>query len=79
LKDPRRTKEDLARYPHGIYGTNETTKPDKFFSPYCGKDYPEGTEIFSMGVQAVVQDPVNFRKLDPEYFNFIVGLMRGEI
>ena len=79
LKDPRRTKEDLARYPSGPYGMKETTKPDKFFSPYCGKDYPDGTEIFSMGVQAVVQDPVNFRKVDPEYFNFIVGLMRGGI
>ena len=80
LQNPKRTAYELKLYPNGPYDADEMTKKDKFFSEYCGKQYRSGsTEIFSMGVQRMVEDPVKFHKEDTEYFNFIAGLMRGDI
>ena len=80
LNAPETTHELKKQFPLGPYNDNEMAKPDNFFNPYCGKFYPNGeTEIFSMGVVKLVQDPINFKKEDPEYFSFIVKLMRGDI
>ena len=47
---------------------------------YVGRHYPHAsTEIFSMGLEQLYRDPVKFAKNDPEYFNFMVGAMRGHI
>lgn len=47
---------------------------------YVGRHYPHAsTEIFSMGLEQLYRDPVKFAKNDPEYFNFVVGTMRGHI
>lgn len=47
---------------------------------YVGRHYPHAsTEIFSMGLEQLYRDPVKFAKNDPEYFNFVVGAMRGHI
>lgn len=67
------------------YGPHEFARPDKFFNPYCGKDYVStdgnryATEVLSMGVEKMLKDPVSFAEQDPEYFNFVVSIMKGEI
>lgn len=67
------------------YRAHERARPDKFFNPYCGKDYISNdgnryaTEVLSMGVEQMLKDPVSFAKQDPEYFNFVVSIMKGEI
>lgn len=73
------------------YKANEVCKPDKFFNPYCGKLYNFGggrnqtfekgtaSEIMSMGVQRIFEDPLNFAKDDREYFNFVLMNLRGEL
>ena len=56
------------------------TKSNKFFEVYCGKQYSDGsTEILSMGIEELVTDPVKFYSKDPEYFRFVLMLIRGEI
>lgn len=78
----------LDVFPESGYSSNEIGNKDDFEklfgkdSPsayYAGKNYndPKASEIVSMGVQELYSDPVNFAKKDPEYFNFIVGLLRG--
>lgn len=60
---------------------------DKFgraFSPvearYVGKDYKgRGTEILSMGLQKLYEDPVGFAKKDPEYCKFVLGILDGSL
>lgn len=61
------------------YKWNERAKADKFFSPYCGKEYMVATEIMSMGVQQLFEHPETFYKEDREYFNFVIGNLRGEL
>lgn len=62
------------------YRPNEMARPDKFFNPYCGKDYGDrATEILSMGVERLTRDPKGFYNTDPEYFNFCVGILRGQL
>ncbi len=47
---------------------------------YVGKIYDySSTEILSMGLQALFDDPVGFATNDPEYFNFIIGICTGEL
>ena len=49
---------------------------------YVGKTYPSemrSTEVFSMGVELLAKDPLKFAKVDPEYFNFITGILRGAL
>lgn len=61
-------------------GTTERGWSDKFFSHYCGKDYgSSATEIISMGVEKMYYDPEAFLKKDPDYFEFILKIMWGEI
>ncbi len=47
---------------------------------YAGKRYSTGdTEVVSMGVEKLYEDPVDFAERDPEYFKFIVGVLDGTI
>ena len=69
------------------YGPNEFGLKDRFEAMmggderrayYVGRHYRgNGTEIFSMGLEALHRDPVAFAKADPEYFKLIVGLLHG--
>lgn len=69
------------------YGGGEESKPDKFFNPYCGKMYSMSgqyknayaTELMSMGVQRLFEDPKGFAKEDREYFDFVIANLRGEL
>jgi hypothetical protein len=47
---------------------------------YCGREYPDGgTEILSMGMEALHDDPIGFAKKDPEYFAFVMGVLSGDL
>lgn len=71
-------------FPGYGYGRHETTQPDKFFDPYVGKTYKNfdgtirATEVVSMGVERYYSEPLEFAEDDPEYFDFIFKLVRGE-
>ena len=74
----KRTAGETAKPLGGGYAADEVAKPDKFPSPYCGKIYDRGsTEIVSMGLTYMSSNPAKFAKDDPEYFRFMVGVMRG--
>lgn len=61
------------------YRPNEVARPDKFFNPYVGKDYGgKYSEVISMGVQYMWLDPVKFAAQDPDYFEFIFRVLRGD-
>lgn len=65
------------------YKPYEVARKDKFFDPYCGKDYLDGsgsrwaTEILSMGIERILDKPLQFMREDPEYFAFVLLLLRG--
>jgi hypothetical protein len=47
---------------------------------YVGKDYGRAaTEVVSMGLQQMYNDPVKFAQRDPEYAKFIMGIMDGSL
>jgi SPP1 gp7 family putative phage head morphogenesis protein len=75
-------------FPNSNYGIDEIGNPDDFIKMfgnngghYVGKDYGlnEATEIISMGVDKMYTDTLKFAKTDPEYFDFILGVLRGEL
>ena len=71
-----------AIHPSSGYGDDEIGMKDRFDtafsgnSYYVGKVYQSGdTEIVSMGLEKMHADPVGFANADPEYFDFMVGVM----
>jgi hypothetical protein len=53
---------------------------DKNSAWYAGKHYNSGiTEIVSMGVERLYDNPIGFAKGDPEYCKFILGILDGSI
>lgn len=61
---------------------NEFARPDKFIQAYVGKEYSLhgnrfATEVLSMGLQYLYEDPWEFRRRDPDMFDFIVRLALG--
>lgn len=48
-------------------------------SVYAGKIYDEGgTEILSIGLQALYADPIGFAEKDREYFDFVIATIYGK-
>lgn len=77
-------------FPGWNYRANEVTKKDDFISPYIGKDYGDhATEVLSIGLESIFEpgnghiQSINadgtrvIKKItdDPEYLNFIIGLI----
>ena len=73
------TPEKLKKLTGINYDNTEIAKPDKFFDPYCGKIYDRATEIMSMGVQRLFEEPEKFMKEDKEYFDFVIANLQGQI
>lgn len=77
----RRKGESLTT----IYqGTNEVGYKSTFIEHYVGRVYPWekaaspfGTEVISMGLQYMQQNPSDFYAMDPSHFRLIYALMRG--
>lgn len=60
----------------GGYGADEMTRLDKFMEPYMGKDYGEqATEILSMALESMYDDPVGFLLRDREMFEWTLRVM----
>jgi hypothetical protein len=87
-----RIKDDEVKsykelFPGSEYRDDERGAKDKFdqaFSEdkayYVGKIYGgRTTEILSMGLQKLYQDPITFAEKDPEYFMFVCGIMDGSL
>lgn len=88
----RRTKgfkeEDLSVITKRKYGYSamkgEKAIEDEFINPYMGKIYKQfgsrrgvrATEITTMGVQLMFEDPTKLYTEDRDYFNFIFSLFR---
>jgi hypothetical protein len=66
------------------YKANEKARKDNFQDAYMGKEYVDrngnriATEIVSMGIEYMWKDPVGFSQSDPDYFDFIVDLLRRQ-
>lgn len=69
----------LAALTGKSFHPSEVAYKDRFLNPYMGKWYGSGphSEIVSMGLEWLYADPLRLLD-DPEYFEFIVGLVRGE-
>jgi hypothetical protein len=71
-------------FPGSNYGDSEVGRKDQFDKAfgetaawYCGKDYPnKATEILSMGIQIMKDDPGVFFAKDPEYAKFIMTVLQ---
>jgi len=54
---------------------------DHFFDTYIGRNYEhepgKGTEVVSMGIQAMFENPDRFYKQDKDMFEIIYGVMQG--
>ena len=44
-----------------------------------GREYKNASEIVSMGLQLLFEDPVSLARYDREYFKFMVGILRGDL
>lgn len=64
-------------------GSGEYGYKDNFINHYIGRKYDwerngaEGTEVLSMGLQYMYQNPDTFYQKDPDFFRLIYGIMRG--
>ena len=64
------------------YKANEIAYKDKWVDrggdAYSGKDYGDrATEILTMGIERLHEDPVKFYRSDPEYFEFVVKTLQN--
>lgn len=83
----RRTAGDTAQplaalKPNDGYDAHEYVKPDKFMHPYMGKAYDDArtgksahSEVVSMGLEYLYDDPVGLAKKDPDYFHFMMSVV----
>jgi SPP1 gp7 family putative phage head morphogenesis protein len=77
----QKMKTLFPRYGFDDYELGRKDNFDKHFNTvyayYCGKESASGnSEILSMGIQALYEDPVKFFKNDPEYANFVVSVLQ---
>jgi hypothetical protein len=79
LKARTKGERETRIYPNRPDLADEVGWKDKFRDHYVGKHYSRmfSTEIVSMGLQYMVEDPVAFAQEDPEHFDLIYRVMRG--
>lgn len=74
--------DDFTKAMEAVYGSDYFADPGAR-AHYTGKLYRDSdgevraTEVVSMGVQMMHDNPVAFAKSDPEYFDFILCIMAG--
>lgn len=75
----RRTEGETTRWMGPGYSRNEVARYDKFFEPYCGKDYGRNSyEVGTMGVQYLVSPGIPIPPsllADTDYVDFILGML----
>lgn len=76
----RRTAGEQLTHLGPGYDANEYAYRDKFKDHYVGKDYGTDahSEVISMGMQYLFQDPLTFARDDPDYFDFMFDTLRGK-
>ncbi len=82
-----RVRDEQAKPMGSNYAEHEIGYDDdfrKFFGDagrYAGKKYTDqnASEILSMGLQALYEDPVGFAQKDPEYAKYVIGVLRGPL
>jgi hypothetical protein len=62
------------------YESYEKAFKDSFFDPYVGKDYPDATEVFSMGIESFNDPLVLAQRIaaDPEMFTLMAGFLKSQ-
>jgi hypothetical protein len=84
LKHRTHTESSVGGYEDGT--RSYEVKKDNFFDSYCGRMYPfeydgemySSTEIVSMGLARMYDAPGEFMREDPEYFQFMLAVMKGD-
>lgn len=84
---PQKMSEKFPDYGYQDWELGRVDKFDKLFPElasayYVGKVYPEhmrSSEVLSMGLQALYDNPVRFASVDPEFFKLVVGILTGAI
>jgi len=80
---PTKLKDQFpnSHFEDGEFGTKDNF--DRSFSGhsayYVGKYYSDNSEIISMGLQQLYEDPIKFARKDPEYMTFILGILDGSL
>lgn len=83
----RRTAGETAQklkdlFPDHNYRDNETTLRDKWIAAYSGKDYAvyglRNSEIVSMTLEQLYEDPLDMITQDPETFDLVWRLLRSK-
>ena len=79
----RRTRGETAQKLSVLTGDSaykayEVAKPDKFMDAYVGKVYGTGSEVISMGLQYMFSGAAKFAKQDPDFFDFMISVLRGQ-
>ena len=65
-------------HPELTYEADEVTYQGAFPEDYTGKLYKhDSSEVLSMGIQKLHDDPIAFATGDPSHFNFVVNTLRG--
>lgn len=79
-----------ALFPNSKFGDDEEGNKDDFDKAfqslsaaapyYVGKIYKGGqTEVISMGIEMLYRDPATFARADPEFFQFVTGVVSGRL
>lgn len=82
-RDERATKDGFLEGYTGKWYTLPKTGAYAKFGPYDAKTpeqltkWVQYTEVVSMGLQKMYEDPVAFQSSDPDFFDFIYNLARG--
>lgn len=58
------------------YNPGEMTRQDEFWTPYIGKEYFDATEILSMGLQQLYNDPLWLARKDRDFFDYLWRTLR---
>lgn len=62
------------------YEPHEVGEQDEFLLAYSGKFYNhDASEVLSMGVQHLYEDPVNFYEKSPEHFKYTLAALHGHL
>ena len=84
-EEPKKMSEVTGNSSYKDYEVGRKDNFDKVFNQpheigaayYVGKDYGGlASEVLSMGIEALYRNPDHFFTVDPEYANFVVGILQ---
>jgi len=72
--DEEGVEDEFSKY---FSGTGSFGQFDDSAAIYVGKHYVNRSELLTMGIEALYVDPARFADKDPEFFKFVIGLLKG--